>query len=128
MLKQTRLLHKEPLNFESRCLNEAKLKAINTQLMNTDWIGVLTGMTSDEKFYQFNMKLEEVLNKAAPTKTVQISAKRHFVEPWMTRGLDLASRNKLKLYKRTLLATSTPEDVKKYKEYCNTYNSLKARQ
>ena len=76
MLKQTRLLNKEPLKFESRCLNEDKLKIVNTRLMEMDWIGVLIGMTSDEKFNQFNAKLEEVLNEIAPIKTVQILAKR----------------------------------------------------
>ena len=76
MLKQTRLLNKEPLMFESRCLNEEKLHIVNARLMEIDWIGVLTGMTSDEKFSQFNLKLEEVLNDVAPLKTVRISAKR----------------------------------------------------
>ena len=70
MLKQTRLLNKEPLIFESRCLNEAKLHAVNARLMQTDWIGVLTGMTSDEKFSQFSHKLEDVLNDVAPLKSV----------------------------------------------------------
>ena len=95
--------------------------------METDWIGVLIGTMSDEKFNQFNFKLEEVLNEIAPIKTVWISAKRCFVEPWMTRGIDQASRTKMKLYRRTLLSTSTPEGVKKYKDYRNTFNTIQSR-
>ena len=54
MLKQTRLLNTEPLEFNSRCLNERKLKHINSTLMNVDWIGLLTGTTSNQKFNQFS--------------------------------------------------------------------------
>ena len=45
-------------------------------LMNIDWIGVLTGITSDEKFHQFNETVESVLNVVAPIKSVRISAKK----------------------------------------------------
>ena len=45
-------------------------------LMNIDWIGVLTGTTSDEKFNQFNETVESVLNEVALIKSVRISAKR----------------------------------------------------
>ena len=41
MLKQTRLLNKEPLTFKSRCLNDDKLKSANRKLMGKDWIGLL---------------------------------------------------------------------------------------
>ena len=34
-------------------------------LMNIDWIDVLTGTTSDEKFNQFNETVESVLNEVA---------------------------------------------------------------
>ena len=49
LLKQTKLLNKKPLVFESRCLNEAKLKTVNHQLMRKDWIGILMGATCNEK-------------------------------------------------------------------------------
>ena len=63
----------------------------------------------------------------APIKTVRISAKRQFVEPWMTRGLEIASQNKMRLYKKTLAADCTDEDLVRYKQHRNTYNSLKNR-
>ena len=96
-------------------------------LMNIDWIGVLTGNTSDEKFHQFNEMVESVLNEVAPIKSVRISAKRRFIKPWMTRGLEIASRKKLKLYRKTLLKTCTDEDVANYKAHQNMYNSLKSK-
>ena len=56
MLKQTRLLNSEPLEFNSRCLNDKKLKHVNNILMNVDWIRLLTGTTSNQKFNQFSEK------------------------------------------------------------------------
>ena len=127
MLKQTRLLNTSQITFESRCLNDNKLKAVNNKLIHIDWIGELTGTTSDEKFNQFSETVERVLDSIAPIKTVSISAKRQFVEPWMTRGLEIASQNKMRLYKKTLAADCTNEDLARYKQHRNTYNSLKNR-
>ena len=91
MLKQTRLLNTGSVTFESRCLNDNKLKAVSNKLIHIDWIGVLTGTTSDEKFNQFSETVERVLDTMAPIKTVRILAKRQFVEPWIMRGLEIAS-------------------------------------
>ena len=66
MLKQTHLLNTEPLEFNSRCLNDTKLKKVNSTLMNVDWIGLLTGTTSNQKFNQFSDKVESVLDEVAP--------------------------------------------------------------
>ena len=127
MLKQTRLLNSEPLEFNSRCLNDEKLKHVNNILMNVDWIGLLTGTTSNQKFNQFSDKVDSVLDQVAPIKKVKISTKKRFIEPWMTRSLALASEKKLKLYKKTLSATCTEYEIKAYKSYCNTYNALKRK-
>ena len=45
----------------------------------------------------------------------------------MTRGLEVASRKKLKLYKKTLSNNCTEADQAKYKEHRNLYNSLKSQ-
>ena len=127
MLKQTRLLNSELLEFNSRCLSDEKLKHVNSILMNVDWIGLLTGTTSNQKFNQFSDKVDSVLDQVAPIEKVKISTKKRFIEPWMTRSLALASEKKLKLYKKTLSATCTEDEIKAYKSYCNTYNALKRK-
>ena len=127
MLKQTRLMNKELIEFKSRCLNETKLKQVNHKLMRVDWIGVLTCTMSDEKFNQFSNWIEQVLDKITPIKHVRISAKRRFVKPWMTRGLEVASHKKLNLYKKTLSNNCTEADQARYKEHRNLYNSLKSQ-
>ena len=90
MLKQTKLHNSEPITFNSRCLNNTKLKQVNAELMKVDWISILNGTTSDKKFNQFSDMVDQVLDKIAPIKEVRISAKRRFVKPWMTRGLELS--------------------------------------
>ena len=91
MLKQTKLRDSEPITFNSRCLDEKKLKQVNADLMTVDWIGILNGTTCDEKFNQFSKKVDQILDKTAPVKEVRISAKKRFVEPWMTHGLEQSS-------------------------------------
>ena len=125
MLKQMKLLSKEPLTFISRCLNEQKLKEVNHRLMRKDWIGLLTGTTCDDKFNQFSSIVNTTLDEIEPPRTIKISAKRRYIEPWMTRRLEEASRTKLKLYKKYLQKNSSDDDQLKYKKYRNTYNKLK---
>ena len=125
MLKQTKLLSKEPLTFISRCLNEQKLKEVNHRLMRKDWIGLLTGTPCDDKLNQFLSIVNTTLDEIGPSRTIKISAKRRYVKPWMTRGLEEASRTKLKLYKKHLQKDSSDDDQLQYKRYRNTYNELK---
>ena len=117
MLKQTKLLNKEPLTFKSRCLDDDKLKAVNHKLMGKDWIGLLTGTTCNEKFNQFSDTVNAVLDKAVPMKTVKILAKQHYVEPWMMKGLEAASKTKLCLYKASFKSNSTEDDIQCYKHH-----------
>ena len=100
MLKQTKLRDSEPITFNSQCLDDKKLKQVNADLMKVDWIGILNGTMFDEKFNQFSEKIDQILDKIAPVKEVRISAKRRFIEPWMTRGLEQSSCKKIRLYKK----------------------------
>ena len=68
MLKQTKLRDSEPITFNSRCLDEKKLKQVNADLMTVDWIGILNGTMCDEKFNQFSEKLDQILDKQLQQK------------------------------------------------------------
>ena len=65
------------------------------------------------------------MDEVAPKRIVKISAKRRFVEPWMTTSLEQSANKKNLLYKKTLQNNSTPADVKNYKIYRNTYDRIK---
>ena len=43
----------------------------------------------------------------------------------MTRGLEVSGRCKKKLYKESVKATATSDDLDKYKTYRNNYNQAK---
>ena len=43
----------------------------------------------------------------------------------MSRGLEISSRNKERLYKKTLMKNSTEVDITNYKIYRNMYNKTK---
>ena len=124
MAWQTRLIDKAPLKYESRCLTEDKLNKVKGNLFWKDWIGLLTG-TTNENFDIFSQIISDELDKVAPKHTINILAKRKFIEPWMIKGLEKASNTKLKLYKMTLKPDHTEEDVAKYKAHRNIYNTLK---
>ena len=92
LLKQTKLLDKKPLEFESQSLNDQKLKQIKNKLIQTDCSKVLNKGNSNAQFNTFLTYLQETMDQISPTTNVRISSKCHFVEPWMTRGLEISSR------------------------------------
>ena len=65
------------------------------------------------------------MDEVAPLKTVWISAKCKFKEPWMSKGIETSSRKNTDLYKATLKSDVTPEIRDKYVKYRNYYNRLK---
>ena len=112
MMRQTKLADKSPLKYESRCLTEDKLNQVRNNLIQKDWVGLLNG-TTNANFDKFSQIISDELEKVAPKCVINTSAKRKYIEPWMTKGLEKASNKKLKLYKITLKPDHTEEDVTK---------------
>ena len=125
MLKQTKICDKRSLTFESRNLNEAKIRHIKHLLFQIDWMGKLNSGDCNVYFNKFCKVVSDTMDKIAPHKLIHISAKRRFIEPWMIKGLEKASRTKKKLYKKTLTVNLTEEDVLTYRTHRNIYNKLK---
>ena len=113
LLKQTKLLNKEPLEFVTRNLNEQKLNLINEKLHDIDWNGNLTSSDVNLNFNFLSGTIDRVMDEVAPRHIVKIPAKRRFVEPWMTTSLEQSANKKNLLYEQTLRNNSTPGDVKK---------------
>ena len=93
MMRQTRLADKSPLKYESRCLTEDKLSQVRNSLFQKDWVGLLNG-TTNANFDRFSQIISDELEKVAPKRVINISAKRKYTEPWMTKGLEKASNKK----------------------------------
>ena len=81
LLKQTKLLNKEPLELMNRNLNEHKLILINEKLHDIDWNGNLTSSDVNLNFNYLSDSIDRVMDEIAPRCIVKISAKRRFVEP-----------------------------------------------
>ena len=125
LLKQTRITDKTPLTFESRSLTAEKLNVVKNKLYLVDWYGLLNKTDVDENFNLLNDKISNTLEEIAPARTIIVSARRRFVEPWMSKSLESSSRKKMRLYKDTFLKNATNSDRQKYRDYRNIYNRLK---
>ena len=62
--------------------------------MQVDWTTTLWGKNNDENFDIFLLTMNEIMHKVSPIKTVKVSFRCRFVEPWMIRGLEISSRQK----------------------------------
>ena len=102
LLKQTKITDKTPLTFESRSLMAEKLNVVKNKLHLEDWHGLLNKTDIDENFNLLNDKISDTLDEVAPVRTIVISARRRFIEPWMSKSLETSSRKKAQLYKDTL--------------------------
>ena len=125
LVKQTKLLDKSPLEFDSRLLNDNKLCEIKQKLYNVDWVRLLNSESCDENFNKCNAKINEVMDQIAPLKTVRISAKGRYKEPWMSKCIEISSRKNSEFYKATLKEGCMNEMHERYINYRNCYNKLK---
>ena len=122
LLKQTKIIDKIPLIFESRSLTAKKLNIVKNKLYSEDWHGLLNKTDMDENFNLLDDKISDTLDEVAPVKTITISAQRRFIEPWMSKSLESSGRKKVQLYKETHKINATNSDRQKYRDYRNTYN------
>ena len=102
LLKQTKLKDKRPIIFESQMLNDCKIKQIKESLLKVDWSGELNSKICDTNFNKFNEIVQRTMNKIAPLRTIRVSGKHRFGEPWMTKGIETSARKKQKLYKESV--------------------------
>ena len=86
-------------------------------MLQVDWTRALTGKDSSKNFDIFLTIVNSIMDKISPVKKIKISTKRRFIEPWMTRGLEISSRKRRDLYKATLKNAAMQETKLKYIEY-----------
>ena len=124
LLRQTKVTDKSPIEYTSRRLNDSKLSQIHHKLCEPDWNGI---MNSDDVNTNTEVLLHEInriMDIEAPLETIRISCKRRFVKPWVTKGLESATKKNRSLYKKTLKDGCTEEDKTLYKKHRNTLNRL----
>ena len=112
LLKQTKIIDKNPLIFDSRSLTTDKLNIVKNKLYSVNWYGLLNRDDVDDNFNLLNDKISETMDEVAPVRTIRISTHRRYIEPWMS--LENSSRRKAQLYKATLKTCATDADRQKY--------------
>ena len=117
LLKQTKLLDKKPLEFESHNLSSDNVNKTKSMLYQIDWMRHLSASDCSRNFDLFLIKVIDIMDTVSPLKTIRISAKRKYVEPWMTQGLEVSGCTNLCLYKETLKRQPSDIAIIKYKNY-----------
>ena len=97
LLRQNKIIDKKPLEFQCRHLTESKISTIKNILNEQDWNGTLNSDDVSVNCERFSNIFENTMNKVAPVKSVKISGRRCYREPWITKGLEGAAKIKLKL-------------------------------
>ena len=100
LLKQTKIRNKVPIEFQSRKLNGLKFRSIRHSLNQVDWHGVLNSNDCNQNFNTFSDILEGKIKENAPLKTIRISSRYRFLEPWITTGIETSGRTCRTLYKK----------------------------
>ena len=72
LLKQTKIIDKNPLIFESRSLMAEKLNIVKNKLYSEDWHGLLNKNDMDENFNLLNDKISDTMDEVAPVRTITI--------------------------------------------------------
>ena len=94
----------KPLEFTYRSLNDKKIIELNNLLSVIDWT-TLHPSNVNLAFHQFQMKIEESMDKIAPIKCIMIPSHKIWKEPWITKGLSNSMNKCTQLYKKTLKKT-----------------------
>ena len=76
LLKQTKMTTKAPVTFESRNLSQSKLRQINHDLHQIDWISILDYNNVDDNFDMLMFNIHSIMDKYSPVKHIRISAKK----------------------------------------------------
>ena len=124
LLRQTKVSDRSPIEYTSHKLNDHKISQIHRKLQSLDWNSILNSDDVNINFDRFSNEIKAVMNTEAPLQTIRISGKRCYLELWVTKGLKTAARKNRKLYKRTIDASCTDNDITTYKKHRNMLNQL----
>ena len=108
-------------------MTEANFAIFRHSLNQVDWNRILNSNDCNENFNIFSEILEAKIEETAPLRTIRISGKRYFQEPWLTTGIETSGRTCRKLYKGSLTNGATADICQCYKNYRNMYNRIKCK-
>ena len=59
-------------------------------------------MNTEQAYTSFTDKLNNILDKVAPTKKITISNKNQIIDPWMSKELIIMAKSGYKLYHKSI--------------------------
>ena len=92
LLRQTKLKDNTPLIFKSRNLKDKNIHLINTALQQINWDDKLSGVNCNENYSTFTTLINTTMEQYSPLQKIRISSKWIYIEPWVSRGLEISSK------------------------------------
>jgi hypothetical protein len=104
-------------------MSNANLERFKTYLANVPWDEVLAEMDVDACYNKFWDIYKTLYDLNFPLTTIRFNKNIHRISTFMTEGLLVSRRNKIKLLKMYLVDRTDPKKSI-YVEYRNLYNKL----
>lgn len=115
---------KRKLYVKHRVLNNAALDGIKNDMQDLEW-QTLSSCNTNEAYTYFTQTLQNIIDKHAPEKTINIPRKQIKREPWITKGILKSSQTVQKLFKKQLHKPKEHNAHLKYIAYRNLFNKVK---
>ena len=111
----------KPTYFKTREITDEKVRQFNDILNMNEWNNVLNTQNPQLSFNNFHDEFDSTFNLFFPVKEVKINKNIHKIEAFMTGGLMISRRKKMKL--AALCAKyRTQTNINNYKRYLDIYN------
>ena len=112
------------LVLEKRKFSDKAFASINQDLLFANW-AIMYGMDVNCCYQYLLNVIQKSFDKWAPIKTIKVSKKSCFVEPWLSVKLMKLNTKSKKLFARSRRLNASMEDVTKYKNYRKSLTVLK---
>ena len=112
-----------PKTIISRNYSVTNLNNFKTVLQNLNWINITSSTDTQQSFDLFQEVLTTLFNLYFPLTESRFNHGQHRLEKWMTAGLLVSRREKIRLGKQCVQSPS-PFHSSKFKSYRNLYNRL----
>jgi hypothetical protein len=106
-----------------RFFTNESLNNFKNDLQNLSWREVLQGDNVDDCYELFWNDFKALYDLRFPIKSVRFNRNVNKIGNFMTRGLLISRKNKLKLQKQSLTDPSA-QNIQTYRDYRNLYNKL----
>ena len=121
---KTKENHSNPV--ESRSFSQANIDQFKTSLGTLSWESTLQANTVNSSYSNFIDDLLPLFELHFPLVKKKFNKNFHKINDFMTSGLLTSRRTKNEIHKKSI-AEPTTENIAKFKQYRNLYNSLMRR-